>query len=503
MMVNNVIEYLQESVRKFPDKAAVVDEHSTLTYRDLDQKARRIANIIHTRCMGAVNRPIAVYMEKSADCLAVFMGVVYSGNFYSPMDVRSPRERTGKILSVLRPAAVVTDGRRQAEFPCETIDLSELDMESAPPAPINAFRKILDVDPLYVIFTSGSTGQPKGVTISHRSVIDFAEWTAKQFDFSEKTIFGNQAPFYFDNSILDIYSTLRNGGTMVIIPEQMFLFTGKLLDYINLERINTIFWVPSALISVANSGLLEHSNLAMLQKVLFCGEVMPNKQLNIWRRRYPDLLYANLYGPTEITDVCTFYIIDRAFEDDEPLPIGRPCKNTEVLILDEMDKPAGPGETGELCIRGIGVSLGYYGDKNRTETSFVQNPLNPNYRDIIYRTGDLVCYNERGELIFVGRKDFQIKHQGYRIELGEIESVAYGLPQMKRCCAIYRTEKKRIELYCVTEPKLSEKGIYSCLRDKLPRYMLPGIIHLEEVLPLNANGKIDRLALQGLSVNRD
>lgn len=502
MMAYNVIEYLQESVRLFPDKAAVVDEHHTLTYRALDQKARRIANLIQVRCAGATNRPVAVYMEKSADCLAAFMGIVYSGNFYSPMDVRSPRERIDKILNVLQPVAVVTDGCYQAAFPCETIDLSELDMESDPPAPVDAFCKILDVDPLYVIFTSGSTGQPKGVTISHRSVIDFAEWTTKQFGFSEKTVFGNQAPFYFDNSILDIYSTLRNGGTMVIIPERMFLFAGKLLDYMNCARINTIFWVPSALISVANSGLLERSNLSTLQKVLFCGEVMPNKQLNIWRKRYPELLYANLYGPTEITDVCTFYMIDRSFKDDEPLPIGRPCKNTEVLVLDETGKPAGPGEPGELCIRGIGVSLGYYGDKEKTKTSFVQNPLNPNYRDIIYRTGDLVCYNDRGELLFIGRKDFQIKHQGYRIELGEIESAAYGLPQMKRCCAIYHIEEKRIELYCVTEPKLSEKEIYSFLRDRLPRYMLPGRIHLEEALPLSPNGKIDRLALRNLNLSR-
>lgn len=502
MMVNNVIEYLQESVQKFPDKAAVIDEHHTLTYRDLDRKARKIANLIQTRCAGAINRPVAVYMEKSADCLAAFMGVVYSGNFYSPMDIRSPKERIDKILNVLQPAAVVTDGRCQAAFPCETIDLSELDTQSDPPAPIDAFRKILDVDPLYVIFTSGSTGQPKGVTISHRSVIDFAEWTTKEFGFSDKTIFGNQAPFYFDNSILDIYSTMRNGGTMVIIPEQMFLLTGKLLNYIDHAQVNTIFWVPSALIGVANSGLLEHANLPALEKVLFCGEVMPNKQLNIWRRRYPKLLYANLYGPTEITDVCAFYIVDRTFEDDEPLPIGRPCKNTEVLVLNETDKPAGPGEPGELCVRGIGVSLGYYGDKDRTGISFVQNPLNPNYRDIIYRTGDLVCYNSRGELLFIGRKDFQIKHQGYRIELGEIESAAYGLPQMKRCCAIYHTAKNRIELYCVTDPRLSEKEIYGCLRDSLPRYMLPGRIYLEEALPLNANGKIDRLALRDLSASR-
>ena len=502
MAVNNVIEYLQESVRMFPDKAAVIDEHSTLTYRELDQRARKIAGMIHARCAGAINRPVAVYMEKSADCLAAFMGVVYSGNFYSPMDVHSPRERIDKILNVLRPAAVITDGRHKASFPCETIDLSELDMESDSPAPIDAYRKILDVDPLYVIFTSGSTGQPKGVTISHRNVIDFAEWVTRQFGFSEKTIFGNQAPFYFDSSVLDLYSTIKCGAAMVIIPERFFLFTHQLLDFLGKNSINTLCWVPSALIGVANSGLLERADLPALEKVLFCGEVMPNKQLNVWRKWHPNIQYVNLYGPAEVTYACTYYVVDREFADDAPLPIGRPCGNTEVIILNEEGRAVQPNEIGELCVRGSCVALGYYGNREKTSSAFVQNPLNLNYRDIIYRTGDLAFYNEQSELIFVGRKDFQIKHQGYRIELGEIESAAYGLPQMKRCCAIYHTEKHRIELYCVTEPKLSEKEIYGSLRDRLPRYMLPGRIYLEEVLPLNTNGKIDRLALRDLSVSR-
>lgn len=486
----------------FPDKAAVVDEHSTLTYRDLDQKARKIANLIQARCAGTINRPVAVYMEKSADCLAAFMGIVYSGNFYSPMDVHSPRERIDKILNVLRPMAVVTDGRRQAAFPCETIDLSGLDMESDPPAPVDAFRKILDVDPLYVMFTSGSTGQPKGVTISHRNVIDFAEWVTKQFEFSDKTIFGNQAPFYFDSSVLDLYSTIKCGAAMVIIPEQFFMFTHQLIDFLGKNNINTLCWVPSALIGVANSGLLEHAKLPTLKKILFCGEVMPNKQLNIWRKWYPNILYVNLYGPAEVTYACTYYVIDREFADDAPLPIGRPCENTEVMILNEEGGAVQSNEIGELCVRGSCVALGYYGNHEKTNAAFKQNPLSPDYRGIIYRTGDLAYYNERGELIFVGRKDFQIKHQGYRIELGEIESAAYGLSQMKRCCAIYHAEKNRIELYCVTEPRLSEKEIYGCLRERLPRYMLPGRIYLEEALPLNANGKIDRLALRDLSVSR-
>ena len=403
-----------------------------------------------------------------------------------------------RILEVLQPAAVLYDCCLPDEIDrfCSSIDISAI-AGSGPDAPeIDAFRSILDIDPLYVMFTSGSTGQPKGVVISHRSVIDYAEWLEDTFQFSAQTVFGNQAPFYFDNSILDIYSTIKNGAAMVIIPEHLFSFPGALIEYINAQRINTLFWVPSALIGVANSGVLDKTEMPELQKVLFCGEVMPNKQLNIWRKRYPEVLYANLYGPTEITDVCTCYIVDRPFADDDPLPIGIPCKNTEVLVLNEANRAVHGDETGELCVRGICLSAGYYNNEEKSNEAFVQNPLQTKYRDLIYRTGDLVKYNEYGEIIYIGRKDFQIKHQGYRIELGEIEAAACGLSQMKQCCAVYDAENQRIVLYCVLDPILPEKDIYMFLKGKLPVYMLPKKILIRQALPLNANGKIDRLALK-------
>ena len=277
-------------------------------------------------------------------------------------------------------------------------------------------NQILDVDPLYVLFTSGSTGTPKGVIISHRSVIDYTEWLSDTFNFNETTVFGNQAPFYFDNSILDIYSVLKNGSKMVIIPETYFSFPRKLLNFINERKINTLFWVPSALIGLANSGQLKEIRLDHIKKVLFCGEVMPNKHLNIWRKEYPDIQYANLYGPTEITDVCSYYIIDRDFKDEEPLPIGKACRNTEIIVLNENNQKVKGEERGELCVRGICLSKGYLGDFTKTDTAFVQNPLNGRYYEKIYRTGDIVKYNQFGELIYLCRKDYQIKHQGYRIE---------------------------------------------------------------------------------------
>lgn len=494
-MIRNVLEYLQASAERFPDKVAFADDVQEVTFGELHDRAISLAWQIRLRCGEVRRQPIAVYMKKSVDCIVAFLGIAYSGNFYSPLDMTSPVERNNKILEVLQPVAIVyADEENMLEGSWKNIMLLEKREGSAQELHVSG---ICDADPLYVLFTSGSTGQPKGVVISHRSVIDYAEWLADTFAFDEHTVFGNQAPFYFDNSILDIYSTLRNGSTTYIIPDVCFTFHKRLFAYLNEHKINTLFWVPSALVSVANGRALEELRLEHLEKVLFCGEVMPNKQLNIWRKAYPQALYANLYGPTEITDVCAYYIVDRDFADDEPLPIGKACTNTEILVLDENNQLVTGQGLGELCVRGTCLSLGYYGNKEKTEAAFVQNPMNPYYRDMLYRTGDLVRYNERGEIEYVCRKDFQIKLQGHRIELGEIETATLALPEVGQACALYDEDKKRIMLFIsLSKQGVDEKQIYQQLKAKLPWYMLPGKIILLEELPLNLNGKIDRVRLR-------
>ncbi len=497
-MKRNIVEYLKESAEKYPDKTAFLDERRKITFKELDDEAQKIAALIYARCGNIRNKPIAVYMEKSVECIVSFLGIAYSGNFYSPLDVHSPIERIHKIIDVLQPAAVIyhTEEPDELDDCREKISIQDIEKAEIDISIREKYKNTADIDPLYVLFTSGSTGQPKGVVISHRGVIDYTEWLYDTFSFDADTIFGNQAPFYFDNSILDIYSTLRNGACMVIIPETLFRFPKVLMDYINENSINTIFWVPSALIGLANSGILDKIHADKLQRVLFCGEVMPNKQLNIWRKNYPDILYANLYGPTEITDVCSYYIVNRQFQDEEPLPIGIACRNTEILVLNDNNELVGENELGELCVRGTCLSMGYYGDQEKTSKAFVQNPLNSKYCDTIYRTGDLVKYNAYGELVYVSRKDFQIKHQGHRIELGEIEAAAGSLEGVNQACAVYDNCNKKIVLFCTLSAELTEKMIYRLLQDKLPQYMLPKKIKILSALPLNINGKIDRVTLK-------
>ena len=497
-MVTLVTDYLDHTRMLFPEKTAIVDEYKSMTFFELWEASRKVASVLIGQ--GIRKQPVLIMMDKSADAIAAFMGAAYSGNFYSPIDLEMPVTRIEKILDILRPAAVVSKRTHEGfinslRLPQPVFFIEDCEACSVDEQAIARARgDIIDTDLLYVLFTSGSTGIPKGVSIGHRSVIDYAEWLADTFHFSETDKFGNQAPFYFDNSVLDICTMLKSGATLYIIPKSFFMFPIRLLDYIQRNEINTIFWVPSALVTVANLNALQSVNVSCLNKILFCGEVMPNKQLNIWRRHVPGALYANLYGPTEITDVCTYFIVDREFADTDSLPIGRACRNTDVLVLNEQNALVSAGEAGELCVRGSSLSYGYYNNPEKTREAFVQNPINKSYPEIIYRTGDLVKYNDTGEIIYLSRKDFQIKHMGHRIELGEIETAASGIDCVEAVACVY--DEKRSKIIMFYQGETGKEEIISVLKTNVPDYMVPKRYVRLDKMPMNLNGKIDRVKLK-------
>ncbi len=497
-MQTNILEYLENTVTRVPDKVAFTNAEDSLTFRQVFDQARAVGSFLLKE--GFEKGPVVVFMKKHPTTLAAFFGVIYAGCYYVPLDDEMPRHRVELILNTLQPAAMVCDGdtAKLAEAFENTGRIYLYDDICQTPLQEEALARVrdrqIDTDPIYIVFTSGSTGVPKGVTACHRSVLDYIEQLCDVLRFNETTIFGNQTPLYFDAYLKEVMPTLKYGATTVLIPRQLFLFPVKLVEFLNEHRINTLCWVVSALTMISSLRTFEKVKPEYLHTVAFASEVFPIKQFNLWRQALPNARFINLYGPTETTGICCYYEVDREFSQEETLPIGRPFRNTQILLLDEQDRPAAPGEPGEICVRGTRLTLGYYNNPEVTAKAFVQNPLNQLYPELIYRTGDLGRYNARGELEFVSRKDFQIKHMGHRIELGEIEVVASIHDGVRSACCIFDAERKKIILFYVGD--VEPNALAAFLKERLPRYMLPHSLRQLEEMPLTPNGKIDRNLLK-------
>jgi non-ribosomal peptide synthetase component F len=283
---------------------------------------------------------------------------------------------------------------------------------------------------------------------------------------------------------------------VALIPRSYFSNPTKLMDYLCGNKVTVLVWAVSAMCFVSIMNGFGYRNPETLRIVMFSGEVMPVKQLNVWKKYQPHVKFVNLYGPTEITCNCTYYELeDRMYEPDEKIPVGKAFPNEKVFLLDDDNKEVTePGVPGELCVSGSCLALGYYGNRQKTDEVFVQNPLNPDWNEMIYRTGDLCAYQEDGNLVYISRRDFQIKHLGHRIELGEIESGAQQVEGIERACCLYDQAKKKIILFYTGNR--DKKELLEEMKELLPVFMIPNkAIQLEE-MPLNKNGKIDRNALK-------
>ncbi|MCQ2309950.1 MAG: AMP-binding protein [Bacteroidales bacterium] len=499
----NIIEFFIETLACFASKTAVVDGERKITFGELDVNARRIAKTIIDDCE-CKNCPIALFLPKCIEAVEADLAITYSGNAYMNLDVKNPVERLGNILSLIKPVAIITNScfktiiETIASNNVKIINIDEIDVGKKVPSSdylLNRISDLIDTDPYCIINTSGSTGTPKGVVLNHRSFIDFMAQTFREYNFSERDVIGSLSPVIFDIWSYELCLLQGRGASIVVIPDTYSAFPIKILQLMQKQEVSYIFWVPTIMVNIANMGLLGQVSLPSLKLCWFAGEVFPTKQFNMWRRCFPKVLFCNYYGPIEITLDCVYYNIERDIPDDEPLPIGRAFRNTDILILDEENrKVCEPDKEGELCVRGTSLAMGYYNNPEKTAAAFVQNPLNHSYPEIIYRTGDIVFINGFGEIVFKGRKDSLIKHMGYRIELGEIEHVIINkLRLVKNGCVVYNHQRKEITLYYESENELSPAEFRKSIGNTLPKYMIPVAYNQLPELKRNPNGKIDRL----------
>ncbi len=503
MIQTNILEYLEKTVKEVPDKTAYTDGKHGLTFAEVFRYSRAIGSYLSRE--GFYREPVVIYMKKSPEAVAAFYGAVYGRCFYVPFDEEMPEYRVSLILETLKPRLMICDAYTEKKlikigFSGRTLRFEDAVKTEIRDEKLAEIREVsMDTDPIYIVFTSGSTGVPKGVAACHRSVLDYVENLSKVLGFNRETVFGNQSPLYFDACLKELYPTMMFGATTYLVPKSLFMFPVKLVEYLNENHINTVCWVVSALTMISSMGTFDKVVPKYLHTVAFGSEVFPIKQFNLWRHALPKAQFTNLYGPTECTGMSCYYRVNREFGPDDVIPIGRPFKNTEILLLNDEDQPAGEGETGEICIRGTCVTLGYYRNPEKTKEVFVQNPLNDCYPELIYRTGDIGRYNEFGELVFVSRKDHQIKHMGHRIELGEIEVHVNQMAGIRMSCCVYDKEREKIVLFYVGDAE--GKDIIKALKEKLPRYMIPNLVEKIEEMPFTANGKLNRMELKNRCAN--
>lgn len=500
MNKRNILEYLEVTALRYPDKVAVSDGTRSLSFSELQQRAMATGSGLCAK--GFHRQAVVILMDKHPDTVCAFLGALYAGCFYVCIDPEFPDERIRALAEKCRAAAVICNAEshershvlygRAEILPFEELSECKIDRTSL----MRVRESATDTDPAYVVFTSGSSGEPKGVCSTHRAVIDYGEALCATLGFDGESVFGNQSPLYYDAPLKELLPMLMLGATVILIPKGLFMFPIRLCEFIREQKINTLCWAASALSRVSALGALDSSDLGNVRLICHGSEVFARGEYEKWRRACPRARFINLYGPTEATGMSAFWVADRELAADEPIPIGRAFPNTEILLIDDDGKLCADGEVGEIYIRGTCLSLGYFGDGEQTAAAFVQNPLHDDYPEILYRTGDMARRNKYGELVFLGRRDNRIKINGRRIEPCEVESAANLALGVSQSALIFDGESECMALFYVGDA--DERQVRGDMSQRLPRYMLPNRIIRLESMPQKENGKLDLSALLAL-----
>lgn len=523
-------EWVIRQAEHAPDRIAVSLGADALTYGALDDTSNRLARLLHDAGVRPGDR-VALLLAKSPTAVAAIVATLKAGAIYVPLDPASPAPRVAKMLASCEPHILLAD-RVGADVAAHGLRsgllanrprLGWLDAGAPPPgcAPVFRAADVCDTPPsvrlaparadhpAYLMYTSGSTGAPKGVVITHTNVSHFVRWANRYFGVGPDDRLSGHAPLYFDLSTYDIFGTFAAGAHLHLVPPALNLAPARLVRFIRDARLTQWFSAPSVLVYMASFDAVRYGDFPALRRLLWCGEVFPTPALRYWMQRLPHVRFTNLYGPTEATVASSYYTVPTCPRDDrEVIPIGTACDGEELLVLDERLVRVPPDAVGELCIRGVGLSPGYWRDAEKTRAAFLPNPYGTAPGDRIYSTGDLARVDERGLHYFLGRRDSQIKSRGHRIELGEIEAGVQAIGLARECAVVaVPTDGFAGALICCAyvpdRQAATPEELRRRLRETLPTYMLPSRWLALDALPRNANGKTDRPRIRELFEHRE
>jgi amino acid adenylation domain-containing protein len=516
-------QYLAQQADRRPESTALVDGATRAAYGDLESASNRLARLLRDSGCRKGDR-ICWFGPKSLAAVISLLGIYKADCIYVPIDPASPSGRIAKILQACRPRWILAAGRVDEQldhlFSLEGVPTVPVgwmdarrddgrffaarfrlhDLEAVPDEPV-AWTNA-GPEPAYLLFTSGSTGMPKGVIVSHRSVIEFVSWASRYFDMRSSDHNSCHSPLHFDLSVFDLFGTFATGAELHLVPPGLSTLPARLSAFIRDAELTQWFSVPSVLSYMATFDAVQPGDFPALRRLIWCGEVLPTPVLQYWMKRLPHVRFTNLYGPTETTIASSYYTVPACPSDPlTPIPIGMPCGGEGLAVLDTNLRPVPSGTIGELCIRGNGLALGYWHDPEATRAAFLPDPERPEPGARIYRTGDLAWQNADGLTYFVGRTDMQVKSRGHRIELGEVEAALATVPLLREAVivALPTGEFDGVALCCAYVPRanvtVSPARLRTALHASLPSYMLPSQWLELDALPRNANGKVDRRRL--------
>jgi amino acid adenylation domain-containing protein len=501
---------------------AVVHQNSRVTYDELDRKSTQLAYLLKDVGCQRGDR-VCILMPKSPTAIVGILGALKADCAYVPIDPQSPAQRVRKVIDQCEPKVVLGAGQvgpLLEEVAAEDSGpgwpaLGWLGSERPQTDRLHVLFTDADYagystgprqygnspdDPAYIMFTSGSTGVPKGVVITHASVGHYLRWAIKYFGLTSSDKMSSHPPLHFDLSVMDIFGAVTAGAELHLVPHELNLVPNKMIEFMRSATLTHWFSVPSLLNYMAKVDVVKPNDCPALKRILWCGEVFATPALIYWMTRLPHVAFTNLYGPTETTIASSYYTVPACPHDEsQSIPIGHPCEGEELLVLDEQRHPVPAGRIGDLYIKGVGLSPGYWRDVDKTRAVFLSDPKD---QVRLYKTGDLARLGPDGLVYFHGRADTQIKSRGYRIELGEIEAALHGLPMLQESAvvAVEGGELEGVMICCAYVPAeghvVTPAAVKHSLRSAVPPYMIPSRYRAFDQLPKNPSGKIDRPQLR-------